>query len=145
MGRPTYAEQKKVTNQHGLRPYMVFVDEPWEDAELVVAHNAKEARMFARYLDFDRFIDLRATLIVGHSIDPIQGIEQPRLVGEIPIQRQFGFGVEGDERCNWCDLATWDGMFPVCQDEDCQACADCGCVDECTLKTFPIPDRAAVS
>jgi hypothetical protein len=52
------------------------------------------------------------------------------------VQRFAGWQCEGDSQCESCELYSWDGKFPVC--EDCCLCRECakgeppceGCIEE---------------
>ena len=60
------------------------------------------------------------------------GVTEPRLIRDTKTQRDLGWSLDGDSRCESCDKATFDGDYPVC--EECGQCAECGHTDDCPEK-----------
>lgn len=57
------------------------------------------------------------------------GITEPCVIRDDGIQRDMGWSIDGDSRCANCNLATWDGEYPLC--EHCEQCEECGHHTEC--------------
>ncbi len=115
-----------------LKAYMVHDGEPGEEALLVIAGTAREARNCA----WDSLTDCEFILAkadrVTHADEHIAGLPAG-IVHDIRIQRLCDWRTEGDSSCDGCGLYTMDGQFPLC--EDCYMCEDCGHHPDCATDT----------
>lgn len=57
------------------------------------------------------------------------GVTEPRMIDDTKTQRAMGWSCEGDSRCANCDLAEFDGDYPLC--EHCEQCEECGHHHDC--------------
>lgn len=57
------------------------------------------------------------------------GATAPRLITDDETLRDLGWSLVGDDRCEHCEKATFDGDYPLC--ESCCRCGDCGHADDC--------------
>lgn len=58
------------------------------------------------------------------SIADKYGITAPGVISNDKILRDMGWSCDGDSRCANCDLAEYDGEYPLC--EHCDQCEGCG-------------------
>lgn len=101
------------------------------------AHTARDARklMWARSGRlcedcYDDFTMLRVVRQRGHDALAAElGVTEPQLITDDSIQRDLGWSLEGDDRCEQCERATFDGDYPLC--DECRQCADCGHASGC--------------
>ena len=104
------------------------------------AHTHREARklMWARHGDLcadcqDDFTMLRVSRQREHdSLASQLGVTEPQLITDDKVQRDLGWSLYGDDRCEQCERATFDGEWPLC--ESCNQCAECGHHHECTAQ-----------
>lgn len=119
-----------------MKAYMVHDGDPEENAALVFANNAQEARKIG-YLHNDIGSDGWITLRVKRKPDADRLIpadtNEPCLVTDTRVLRDAGWSCEGDLLCVSCGLATMDGEFPLCY--DCEQCEECGHADDCPQAT----------
>jgi hypothetical protein len=57
------------------------------------------------------------------------GITSPHVIGDDKLLREMGWSIEGDSRCANCNLAEYDGEYPLC--EHCDQCEECGHPHDC--------------
>jgi hypothetical protein len=115
-----------------LKPYLVLTYEPEDGSELVWAFDEASAIQAARKSSY-LFTDLEEEEILVEPEKLIPGTEptstEPHVEQRVAIERRYGFSHEGDDHCECCGLASFDGQFPVCL--ECERCADCGHTEEC--------------
>lgn len=115
-----------------IRAYTVHAGEPGEQAVLVFAHTAREAKRLGYTLldDVDRFIDVVAQRApdVGLPVD-MPWPTAPRALdwyadADRAVYRVIGWHCEGERACDACDL------YP-CGDEEHALCGACDQCPEC--------------
>lgn len=115
-----------------MKAYMVHDGDPGENAALVFARTAAQARKLG-YLHNDIGSDGWITLRTERKPDADRlipaDVNEPYLVTDTRVLREAGWSIEGDMLCASCGLATMDGEFPLC--EYCEQCAECGHADDC--------------
>ncbi|MCY1358120.1 hypothetical protein D9M68_310880 [compost metagenome] len=83
-----------------------------------------------------RYFDMRvARQSQFDGLAPKFGVMDQGVVHRDDIQRQMGWRCEGDSQCSACDLAEFDGKWPVC--EECRQCSECGHDDDCQEREEP--------
>lgn len=113
---------------------------PEESAELVIAETAEQAKAICRrygHLDWTENFDVIELCSYSWSVNKITQEELDKVGWGFvednkhndKFRREVGFGCDGDDRCDTCGLASFDGEFPVCP--ECHQCVECGCDEDC--------------
>lgn len=113
----------------------MYADVPYVDA--CFAYSSRDARALFWRSGCEikgecdgQFFDMRVSYKPEHNhLAEKYGITEPKCVNADDILREMGWSIEGDAHCGHCNLAEFDGQYPVC--EHCFNCSECGHTADC--------------
>jgi hypothetical protein len=126
-----------------MKAYQVSGCCPEEYAVLVFANSDEEARRLGYTVpDLKEEVEnglLEVRIARDHEIANYEeSVTTPRVEQDNKILRRYGWSMDGEDRCECCDMAAMDiPEYEVCP--DCMQCKSCGCAcqDDTPIDLWP--------